>query len=194
MLRDIFATIIIGTGEVVERLMGFSYADILDTTTDSVNNFPLVPSLKFIAFLASVIFGSLFIYVFVSFIRFSKTKSKVAQTAVSPVIGPSPGLGMRWAEVLNHLESAREGEWKFAIIEADKLVDDALRACGFSGDTMGERLMAIDSTHLTTLEGLWQAHKVRNRLAHDSHYFLRHAEARQAVRLYEETLRELGAI
>ena len=94
---------------------------------------------------------------------------------------------------MRHIDSPREGEWKFAIIEADKLVDDQLKT-RFAGETMGERLMNIDKTKLLTIDGLWEAHKVRNRLAHDTNYFLRHAEAVRAIRLFEQTLKELEAI
>jgi len=54
--------------------------------------------------------------------------------------------------------------------------------------------MNIDKTKLLTIDGLWEAHKVRNRLAHDTNYFLRHAEAVRAIRLFEQTLKELEAI
>ncbi len=106
---------------------------------------------------------------------------------------PERPLTNRWQEILGHVESVREGEWKFAVIEADKLVDDVLKNL-FAGETMGERLMNIDKTQLVTLDGLWEAHKIRNRLAHDMNYFLRHAEAVRAIHLFEQTLHELGTI
>jgi len=59
---------------------------------------------------------------------------------------------------------------------------------------MGDILMNIQPGQLTTLQGLWEAHKIRNRLVHDINYFLRYTEAKRAVGLYEKTLRELQAI
>ncbi len=100
----------------------------------------------------------------------------------------------RWNEVERHISSTREAEWKFAVIEADKLTDEVLKGAGFQGDTMGERLMNIQPGQLTTLQGLWEAHKIRNRLVHDVNYFLRYTEAKRAVGLYEKTLRELQAL
>lgn len=73
------------------------------------------------------------------------------------------------------------------------IVDNILKNY-FPGDTMGDRLMNIDKTKLLSIDDLWEAHKIRNRLAHDPNYFLRHAEALRAVRLFESTLRELGAV
>ncbi len=111
---------------------------------------------------------------------------------------PEPASGgafaARWGEIVRHMDSAKEAEWKFAIIEADKLVDLMLQRAGFPGDTLGERLMNIQEGQIQTLEGLWQAHKVRNRLAHDVGYFLRYSEAKNAIEHYADTLREFNAL
>lgn len=110
---------------------------------------------------------------------------------VAPVTGALTG---RWNEVVGHLDSARETDWKLAVIEADKLVDTALGRAGFSGDTFGDRLSNIQPGSLLSLDGLWWAHKVRNRLAHEMDYFLRYTEARQAIAYYGAALSELRLI
>ena len=74
------------------------------------------------------------------------------------------------------------------------MVDDILKASGYPGDTMGERLKNIDKTQILSIDGLWEAHKIRNRLAHDTNYFLRYGEAKRAIQLYEEVLKELQAL
>lgn len=121
-------------------------------------------------------------------------KKVSAARAFIPPGSASSGSNARWDEITRHINSTREAEWKFAVIEADKIVDDTLKNAGFPGETLGERLMGIERGQLETLEGLWIAHKIRNRLAHDMNYFLRYAEAKRAVDLYEKTLRELQAI
>ena len=113
------------------------------------------------------------------------------------ILPPEPvtsGFNARWEEIEKHINSTREAEWKFAVIEADKLIDEVLKGVGFQGDTMGDRLMNIQPGQLTTLQNLWEAHKIRNRLVHDVNYFLRYTEAKRAVGLYEKTLKELQAI
>lgn len=111
---------------------------------------------------------------------------------------PQPAIGgamtARWEEIMRHLDSAKEAEWKFGIIEADKLVEDVLRRAGFPGATLGERLMNIQDGQLASLDGLWSSHKVRNRIAHDLNYFLRYSEAKQAIDYYAAVLRELNLI
>lgn len=119
-----------------------------------------------------------------------KIAAEIPSAEAIPGTGP---LQDQWNDILRHIESTREGEWKFAVIEADTLVDNVLKNY-FSGDTMGERLMNIDKTKLLSIDNVWEAHKIRNRLAHDPNYFLRHAEAFRAIKLFESALQELGVI
>ena len=153
--------------------------------------------LKLIAYITTPILICLIIWVLLKSKQLSKTTIETASketSGVSPAPSTGGALTARWQEVVNHIGSTQEGEWKFAIIEADKLVDDILGSAGFPGETMGERLMNIEKGQLQTLDSLWDAHKIRNRLVHDTNYFLRYNEVKRAVQLYEETLRELGAL
>lgn len=105
-----------------------------------------------------------------------------------PVTGILHG---RWESVRTALDSPREADWKIALLEADKLMDDALARAGFSGDTFGDRLTNMAPGALASLDGIWWAHKMRNRIAHEPDYFLRYTEARQAFGYYEAALQEL---
>ncbi|OGN02689.1 MAG: hypothetical protein A2655_03190 [Candidatus Yanofskybacteria bacterium RIFCSPHIGHO2_01_FULL_43_42] len=151
-------------------------------------------SLKMLGGLISVILLLMFIINFVRMDRFIRTRASLLKTLVPPQSAQSSPLGSRWDEIQKHLNSTKEAEWKFAVIEADSLVDYILKSSGYPGDTMGDRLKNIDKTQIVTLDGLWEAHKIRNRLAHDVSYFLRYGEAKRAVQLYEKTLKELNAL
>lgn len=116
----------------------------------------------------------------------------VAEAA--PVASAGGALRKQWERIAAHLDSPRETDWKVAVMEADKLADDALQRAGFAGATFGDRLAAIQPGTLRSLDGLWWAHKIRNRLAHEVDYFLRYTEAKQAVGYIEATLAELNLI
>lgn len=141
---------------------------------------------------------------FVLFILFVKSQKRLlkaqkdvpaAESSVATNAAvPGGMLRDRWNELLKHLDSTHEAQWKVAVIEADKLVDDALAKAGFSGDTFGDRLSNIQPGTLLSLDGIWWAHKIRNRLAHEVDYFLRYTEARQAVGYFEAALSELQLI
>ena len=151
-------------------------------------------SLKTLGGLLSLILLSLFVFNFIRTDKFLRTRINLLKTIVPPEAAKESPLGSRWDEIQKHLNSTKEAEWKFAVIEADSLVDYILKSSGYPGDTMGERLKNIDKSQIVTLDYLWEAHKIRNRLAHDMNYFLRYGEAKRAIQLYEKTLKELQAL
>ncbi len=132
---------------------------------------------------------------FIVFVVIQKRALQSAPTsegsAAEIVEAPVGVLRERWNTVIAHLDSPREADWKVALLEADTLIDDALAKAGFPGATFGDRLSNIQPGTLLSLDGIWWAHKVRNRLAHEADYFLRYTEARQAIGYYEAALTEL---
>lgn len=174
------------------KIGNYTFAQILDYLpgfgTDE--NWGLI---KLALTAVSILLGVLVVIVIVKTNKLVGTKINLVKELLPPQPATS-GLNARWDEIEKHINSTREAEWKFAVIEADKLVDELLKGAGFPGDTMGDRLMNIQPGQLTTLQNLWEAHKIRNRLVHDVNYFLRYTEAKRAVGLYEKTLKELQAI
>jgi hypothetical protein len=80
-----------------------------------------------------------------------------------------------------------------AILNADKLVDQALRERGFRGDTMGDRLKATRG-QLSDRDEIWFAHKLRNRIAHESDVRVNYSQARRALGGFKRALKDLRAI
>lgn len=70
----------------------------------------------------------------------------------------------KWDEVQGLCKS--KNTWPLAIINGDKLLDEALKKRHFKGKTMGERLVAAQHD-LSNNDGVWHAHKLRNKLVHD---------------------------
>jgi len=98
----------------------------------------------------------------------------------------------RWLEILQRVKSSDDGT-VLAIIDADKLVDEALKKLHFSGKTMGERLVAAQRS-LTNNDSVWYAHKLRNRLVHEPSVRLKKNEAQMALTGFRQALRDLGAL
>ena len=151
-------------------------------------------NLKILGGFLSLVLLILFITNFIRTNKFLRARANLLKTIVPPETARESPLGSKWDEIQRHLNSIKEAEWKFAVIEADNLVDSVLKAGGYPGDTMGDRLKNMDKSQIVTLDGLWEAHKIRNRLAHDVTYFLRYGEAKRAIQLYEKTLKELGVL
>jgi hypothetical protein len=83
--------------------------------------------------------------------------------------------------------------WPLAIINADKLLDTALKKRRFSGKTMGERLVSAQKK-FTNNDSVWFAHKLRNRLVHEQDVSLREKDVKEALIGFRQALKDLGAL
>jgi hypothetical protein len=96
-----------------------------------------------------------------------------------------------WQVVENLVESDSPNDWRIAIMEADGMLEDATRQVKGRGETLGERLKSLNPNNFKTLQSAWDAHKVRNILAHGGmSYDLSQREARRVIGLYEKVLTE----
>lgn len=87
---------------------------------------------------------------------------------------------------------ARKETWALAIIDADKLLDEALKQRRYKGKTMGERLVSAQRD-FSDNDGIWYGHKLRNRLVHED-VKLREADVKDALLGLRQGLRDLGAL
>lgn len=83
--------------------------------------------------------------------------------------------------------------WPLAIIDADKLLDEALRKSRVKGKTMGERLVTVQRA-LSNNDGVWFAHKLRNKLVHEDIEALKEKDVKQALIGFRQALKDLGAL
>jgi|SRR5579859_6809632 len=80
-----------------------------------------------------------------------------------------------------------------AVIDGDKLLDEALLKCGYKGKTMGERMVSAQKT-FSNNDSAWFAHKLRNRLVHEQGVRLRQSDAKNALAGIRQGLKDLGAL
>jgi hypothetical protein len=99
----------------------------------------------------------------------------------------------RWQEVLALFKEERT-TWPLAVINADKLLDDALKKRRFRGKTMGERMVSAQKW-FSNNDSVWYGHKLRNRLVHEADTTkLREADVKQALDGFRRALKDLGAM
>ena len=97
----------------------------------------------------------------------------------------------RLKDVFAHIESENPNDWKLAIIEADIILDDTLKQKGYLGSSLGERLKSISPNQLASLNDAWEAHKVRNRIAHDgADFVLTKRIAQDTIVHYQKVFKE----
>ena len=101
----------------------------------------------------------------------------------------------RWGEILELVNTDNPGNWRLAVIEADVMLDDLMKRLGYLGDTLGERLRSADSATFRSLQEAWEAHRVRNQIAHEgSDFVLTQREARRIIDLFRQVFQEHGVI
>lgn len=97
----------------------------------------------------------------------------------------------RWQAVQALLKD--KSTWPLAIIDADKLLDDALRRSKYHGKTMGERLVAAQRI-IKNNDDVWFGHKLRNRLVHEDKVKLKERDVKDALFGIRAALKDLGAL
>ena len=107
---------------------------------------------------------------------------------------PAEVVAKPWREIQEKMNSVNPADWSVAIIQADAVLDQILKASGYIGDTMGDRLKQINHSEVTSIDEVWSAHRIRNRLAHGTSGPLSRREALEAIAGYEKAFRELNYI
>jgi hypothetical protein len=96
-----------------------------------------------------------------------------------------PKRNERWDTVLLHVSSDNPNDWRLAIIEADVMLDELVSRMGYMGTSLGDRLKQVARGDMRTLDAAWEAHRVRNQVAHaGSDFILTKREARRVIDLY----------
>ena len=101
----------------------------------------------------------------------------------------------KWHYILTLIESPNESDWRVAIMEADGMLEDVLRNKGFSGATLSELLEGAKESGYRNMQDVWDAHIVRNKIAHEGADFpLSQVEGRRVIRMYQNFFEELEVI
>lgn len=88
---------------------------------------------------------------------------------------------------------ANQDTWPLAVINADKLLDEALKKRKYKGKTMGERLVSAQHD-LTENDKVWFGHKLRNKLVHEDLTKLKKKDVMSALLGFRQALKDLGAL
>lgn len=101
----------------------------------------------------------------------------------------------RWETVEALVQSNSEADWRVAIIEADVLLEEALEHSGFTGSGVGDILANLGKGSFQSYQYAWDAHKVRNDIAHEgSAYKLSKMDAVRVIGKFRTVLEEFNYI
>ncbi len=151
-----------------------------------------------IAFILSALFIYGIIYSYLRLAQLSEIEAKKLQEeeqAWKQRYEQAATENRRWYEAKQHIESDNPNDWKQAIIEADVILGDLLDEAGYAGNSIGEKLKSASSSGFSTIQDAWDAHLIRNKIAHrEADFVLTHAKAKEAMIKYERVFKEFGLI
>ncbi len=150
--------------------------------------------LKFTSTLLSLFFATGLVY---STIRLTQLRTAErrrvheAEQALLPTTASGKPRNLKWERVLQHIESENPTDWRLAILEADIVLDEMLEVIGYRGDTMGDKLKAVEKSDFTTIDLAWEAHKIRNQIAHEgSDFLITQRESKRIINMYKRVFEE----
>jgi len=152
---------------------------------------------SFIAFFLSALFIIGIIYSYIRIGQLSEIEAKKlvdAEAAWRERYSGAP-KHPRWEQVQAYVRSDNPNDWKQAVIEADIMLGEVLHEMGHGGLTIAEQLKSASNSSFSTIQDAWDAHKIRNRIAHEGVNFnLTQNIAKEAVYKFQRVFEELRAI
>ena len=97
----------------------------------------------------------------------------------------------RWLQIEQALSREDAASHQLCVLNADKLLGQALKEKGIQGETMAERMK---QTSWSNANAVWAAHKLRNQIAHEPDVKVDFDTARRALASFKLGLKDVGAI
>lgn len=159
------------------------------------DNWPLVMiySLIFSAILLVCI-----VYIYNKMKAVNLRNSEVFNTILVPNIDSETNSfkNERWEKIIKYVNSESQLEWRSAILDADVILDEMMTKIGYAGDSLGEKLRQVERSDFLTIDSAWEAHKIRNRVAHEDldSIFLNQRLVKKTISLYQKVFEEFRYI
>jgi hypothetical protein len=137
------------------------------------------------------------IMIIYALVRLFELRKKEEEFYGTVIVAPEEagGINPRWKHIESLIATENPNDWRAAIVEADIMLDDMLTRQGYAGEGVGEKLKNVERSDFQTLEDAWEAHKVRNQIAHEGTNFdLSDVLARRTVARYENVFHEFHLI
>lgn len=97
----------------------------------------------------------------------------------------------KWGKIKAKLP--KQDQWREALIEADKLLDKALKKKKYSGKTVGEKLVKAEKI-FSDKDEVWFGHKLSRTAQEKPDLKLKKADMKRALIGLQKGLKDLGAL
>ena len=97
----------------------------------------------------------------------------------------------KWQELQKFC--ANKDTWNKAVLEADKLLDKALKKKRMKGKSLGERLATAQDI-MSDNDEIWFAHNLAKKIIENPEFKLKKREVKDALLAFGQALKDLGAL
>ena len=145
-----------------------------------------------ISVLITLLLLAAIIYCIVRILQVRHTEElRVRAAAHSVAAKDVPKTQLRWNRIREQIASEDEQQWRLAILEADIMLNELLDILGYKGETMADKLKSVERGDFKSIDLAWEAHRVRNAIAHQgTMQELTSREARRVIGMYEQVFKE----
>jgi len=176
---------------MIDRIINLTAS--LQSYVIDIGNSTFVADLKWLGGFLTLIFGGLIVLLIIKLQIIDKWLKTTGNFLLTHAF-PKRHLNKSWQKILLRLSKNDEANLRLALIEADNLFDDLLKQMRLPGESMADRLKFIDSSQISNVDEIWQAHKLRNLIVHNSEYPITRNEIEFGIKAYEKALKELDFI
>lgn len=144
----------------------------------------------------SLLLATLLIYCIIRILQIRHHERLKFTAAQHPVAAHDvPRSQLRWKRIEEEASSGDEQKTRLAILEADIMLNELLDTLGYKGETMADKMRAVDRANFNTIDLAWEAHRARNAIAHQgSAAAMTLRDAQRIIGIYAKIFREFRFI
>lgn len=99
-----------------------------------------------------------------------------------------------WEQIKKRIITSVQQEWKVAVLEADKILNEILKMAGYLGNDLGKKLDILTKENLSNLDEIKKAHLLANQIMKDPGMELKKEDAIIALKSFKKAFIELNLL
>lgn len=99
-----------------------------------------------------------------------------------------------WEQIKKRIISPDQQDWKLAVLEADKILDEILKMAGYLGSDLSKKLEILNPENLSNLDEIRKAHFLANQILKDPSLELKKEDAIIALKSFKKAFIELNLL
>lgn len=107
---------------------------------------------------------------------------------------PKTKIQNKWEIIASKIESKDADDYKRAVVLAEELLTNVLKAANFSGENLEKKLNKIPDSQLEFKEDIVWSYKLKEKIIADESFVVDYEEAKHAVYIFQRALKEMNIL